>query len=91
VAISPHAAPEDGHQVSPRVARLVERVTQRMAAAPSAREVRDMADRAMRDTGGGQMTTDQIRELANVALDRALAVEATARKLADLLSEVPGG
>lgn len=70
----------------PRVAALVQRVRDRMAAAPTVSLVRRMAGNALAGEKDA-LTAEEIRRLTAVALDRAREVETHAARLAELLTE----
>lgn len=74
--------------MTPEVAELVERVSARVARAATADEIRALTSKAARDSAMG---IGEIRDLMNVAIDRARQVEALASRLADLVSEARDG
>lgn len=75
----------DTEGLSPNVAELIEKVEARVAAAPTAREVRELADRVIAESRANALTIAEIRQLTTLAIGRAQQVEAAAARLADLV------
>jgi hypothetical protein len=60
-------------------------VDAKVAAAATVQEIRDLADRALRDARNTALTVAEIHELAQVAIERARKVDSLVTRLATLL------
>ena len=76
--------------VSPNVAKLIERVEARVAAAPTVQQIRDLAGKVMADSRENTLTIAEIRQLTDLAISRARLVEECAARLAELVSGAGG-
>lgn len=76
---------DDTEGLSSNVAELIEKVEARVAAAPTAQEVRDLADRVIAESRANALTMTEIHQLTRLAIGRAQEVEACAARLADLV------
>lgn len=82
--------PAPAERLSPQVAELVAEVNARVASAATLSDIRELADRAMAEARGSDLTMKQIGELFTVATDRALEMERLSSRLAELLGESGG-
>jgi hypothetical protein len=74
--------------LEPPVAEIVEKVSARMAEAPTAAQIRELAEKALSEARHNALTVAEIRQLAEVATARARQVEECAARLAELLTGV---
>jgi outer membrane protein TolC len=75
----------------PGISAKAEQVQAEAAALPSLEEIRELAGRAVAHGGTPEMSLDEIRALADQAVDRAEQVTVLLRRLADLLGPGAGG
>jgi len=75
-----------GH-LSPHVAKLLEKVNAKVAAAATLEQIRDLAARARADAQANKLSLAEISELVAVAEAKAQQVERLATRLAELAGE----
>lgn len=78
--------PEDG--ISDETAMIAARVRREAARLPGPDGIRDLAEQAVRHGGAG-MSSEDVRELADKAIERAEQVTELLRELSALLGDVP--
>jgi len=74
-----------GDGLSPDVARLIRQVEARVAEAPTAEQIRELADRVIAGSRQSALSLAEIQELVSVAVGRAQQVEDEAARLAALV------
>jgi hypothetical protein len=77
---------ESEMHLSPHVAALVEAVKTRVADAPTAAQIQDLADRAAESAKDNVLTISEIGELAEIAIERARKVDLLVTRLSELVS-----
>jgi hypothetical protein len=76
---------ESSEHLSPHVAALVEAVRARVADAPSADQIQDLADKAAASAKDNMLTISEISELAELAIERARKVDLLVTRLSELV------
>lgn len=81
----------DDGGLSPHVAELLRKVDAKVGQAATIDEIRELAEKAVRDARDNALTVAEIAELATVAIDRAKKVDMLVSRLAELVSEATHG
>ncbi len=80
-----------GDSLSPDVARLIRQVEARVAEAPTAEQIRELAGRVIAGSRQSALTLTEIQQLVSVAVGRAQQVEEEAARLAALVRAADEG
>lgn len=80
----------DGDAITPETAALAAQARREAEQLPCPDEIRDLAEAAIAHGGAPGMSSEDVRKLADKAIERAEQVVCLLRELSDLVPSAPG-